>query len=87
MVTLEALASGIPVLGTAIGGTKELLEKLDKDLLLLGTDSNSISEHMLRFVDSHDYSNLSGKCRKFAEEYSWDNIVSKAEKVLYEAIA
>ena len=33
LVTVEALASGLPVLGTPIGGTREILAKLGSDHL------------------------------------------------------
>ncbi|PIU84511.1 MAG: hypothetical protein COS67_12835, partial [Deltaproteobacteria bacterium CG06_land_8_20_14_3_00_44_19] len=43
LVTLEALASGVPVLGTPIGGTKEILGRLDPKYIFRDTQPESMA--------------------------------------------
>jgi glycosyltransferase involved in cell wall biosynthesis len=83
LVTLEALACGTPVLGTPVGGIKEILGKLDQDLLFRDTDAKSIAEKILFYLSSKDLSNLGKRCRDFVvSHYSWDSIAIEYEKVL-----
>lgn len=54
--TVEALASGLVVLGTNNGATTEILEKYNHRWLINGTDKQSIYEKMLEFCNNpHDF--------------------------------
>ncbi len=87
LVTVEALASGLPVLGTPIGGTKEILSKLDPALLFdeANSDAMALTIEMWRkkYNDNPElHQKLSGQCRTFAEtNYSWDDKIDQLEKV------
>lgn len=84
LVTIESLSCGTPVLGTPIGGTKEILAGLDTRLLLEGTEPRHISERVLYFLDrKSELENLRGKCRQFiVDYYSWNGVVQNVEKIL-----
>lgn len=87
LVTLEALASGLPVLGTPVGGTKEILGNLDSRFLFKDTDPNSIATLILENYylikqNSEKWKEISIQCRNFVEQnYSWDKNIDSLEKM------
>jgi glycosyltransferase involved in cell wall biosynthesis len=93
LVTVEALASGLPVLGTPVGGTKEILAKLGSDHLFDYSATQSIANGIRNALngwakDRAMYENISQACRKVTEQhYSWDNHVSKLEDLFYSMLA
>lgn len=85
LVILEALSSGTPVLGTPIGGIKEILSKFDKRLLFDGVDPTSISKLIEYFISSDsEYKDIKGRCRDYVlKNYSWNIIATKIEDLYY----
>lgn len=85
MVTVEALASGLPVLGTPVGGTKEILALLGPEFLFADSTPASMAELILKTIemwngDSKIRRNVSQKCRQVAESYySWDTHIDQIE--------
>ena len=88
LVTVEALASGLPVMGTPVGATKEILALVDKDLLFEGTLPNSLAKGMGHFLNNPKYySQLKLKCRETAEQnYSWEKVTDQMEEELIKNI-
>ena len=89
LVTVEALASGLPVLGTPVGGTREILTRLGTDYLFEDSSPQSMARGILKALNGWAanqaaYKNISETCRKVAEDhYSWNNHVSKLEDLFY----
>jgi glycosyltransferase involved in cell wall biosynthesis len=82
LVTAEALASGLPVMGTPVGATKEILSLVDQDLLFEGTSPDSLAKGMEHYLNNPEYySQLKFKCRETAERnFSWEKVVDQTEK-------
>jgi glycosyltransferase involved in cell wall biosynthesis len=82
LVTAEALASGIPVVGTPVGATPELLVPLDRRLL--STDSSPFAiaramEEAFHFVDE----DLRQRCRRYAlAHFAWEPVMAGWEAAL-----
>jgi glycosyltransferase involved in cell wall biosynthesis len=87
LVTLEAMSSGLPVVGSPIGGTKEILGNFDSRFLFKGTDSNSIAESILENYDlikqnPQKWKEISHQCRNFVESnYSWEKNIDSLEEL------
>lgn len=80
--TVEALACGTPVVGTAVGATTEILGSLDPSLVAERAEPSSLAVTLARALD-RGHTDLRSRCRTFAEEtFSWDVTIPKWEHAL-----
>jgi asparagine synthase (glutamine-hydrolysing) len=81
LVTVEALASGCPVVATPIGANPEILNKLDPTLLSTGTSPAEIAMAVEHFLDrKKQWPDLRVQYALFARQnFSWANAVADVE--------
>lgn len=85
MATLEALSSGLPVVGTPAGATPEILGKLDSKLITKSTKADDLAHGINSFLDrsDEDKKQISLSARDLVmREYSWDRAIDELEKVV-----
>ena len=82
LVTIEALASGTPVVGTPVGGTVEILTALEPGLLAADTSPAALAERVTWWLTHRaELRALSGRCRRFAlEHYSLRTMADRVER-------
>jgi glycosyltransferase involved in cell wall biosynthesis len=83
MATVEALASGTPVVGTPVGATPELLRPLDARLIADDSGPKALTAAIARSLDLAD-SELRERCREYAcSNFAWDKVIVPWERELY----
>jgi glycosyltransferase involved in cell wall biosynthesis len=84
---VEALASGLPTLGTPVGGTKEILAHMGPEFLFADATPDSMAGLILKSMQTwttnpESYNQISRKCRKVAEKYySWNTHIERLENL------
>lgn len=83
LVTLEAMASGLPVLGTPVGGTPEILQPFAPECLLESGQPQDIAKGLMKILENRaKIAALGIQARTHVEEhYSWDRFAKGVENV------
>lgn len=85
---LEALAAGIPLVATAVGGTKELIQDQVNGLLIPAGDVSALADAMLRLFRAPDLAEklsragLSTVQNRYAPEREWGEYMSLYNQVV-----
>ncbi len=88
LVTAEAFASGLPVMGTPVGATEEILSQIDKRLLFRNTSPEALAEGIENYLKTPEvFAAMRAKCRHLAEtRYSWEAVVERTEQEFMKAV-
>lgn len=86
---LESMASGLPVVGTRIGGIPELIEDGVHGLLVPHADPNALGGAVCRLLSDPDLAARLGAAarRRAIAEFSWERIASRMEAVYVKTVS
>ncbi len=88
MSLLEAMAAGLPVVATAVGGTPEVVEGAGCGWLARPSDAASLAENMLRLMNTPDRVERGERGRKAVlERYSIHSMAGQYEELFQQLIA
>lgn len=76
IVLLEAMANGLPVVASDVGGIRDLVVEGKNGYLVQARDIGSLQEKIEKLLYEKD-SFMENYCRKFASKYDWENIYEK----------
>jgi sugar transferase (PEP-CTERM/EpsH1 system associated) len=85
---LEAMATGLPVVATRVGGNAELVEDDDTGLLVPAADSDSLARAILRYVSDPQLARRHGAAarRRVEQRFSLDRMVERYAALYQRAI-
>jgi glycogen(starch) synthase len=88
LVTLEAMASGTPVVASDTGGTREIVEHEVSGLLFPPGDAGGLAEAVLRVLRDRDFGDrLASEARSIlATRGSWSSAASRTAESYQRAI-
>lgn len=79
---LEAMALGLPVVSTGVGGIRHLLENGRSGLLVASDDDHAMAQAVLRLVAEPDLAeSLSRAARERVESLDWANVLPAWERL------
>jgi len=85
-VLLEAMAAGLPIVATRVGGLPEIVTEGENGFLVEPRNSQQLAEKiMLLLQDEEIRKGFSTNNIKKAEQYSWSKIVTSLEEVYLKA--
>jgi len=84
---IEALACGLPVVTTAVGGIPYMLEHNETGLLVPDGDVLAMVEAIIQLLQKPTLvQKLSQNGRRLAEQWDWSNIIPKWKKIFEEVL-
>ncbi|MDW8106406.1 MAG: glycosyltransferase [Armatimonadota bacterium] len=87
MSVMEAMAAGLPVVATAVGGVPELVEEGITGLLVPSEDIAALTQALQRLVDDPDLrATMGSHARRIAQERFDARVMTRAYEALYESI-
>lgn len=88
IVNLEAMACGIPIVASKIGGIPAVVKDGENGLLVPPKDSRVLADAIIYLLENENRREKMGKDgRKKAEDYSWSRIAEETERVYKRVIS
>lgn len=88
LITVEAMAAGLPVMATPIGGNKEILNTFNPSLLFKGTGSEDIAEGLMRMLANRRQLPERDQCRDHVLlYYTWESVAGRVQELFRQTLA
>lgn len=85
IVNLEAMACGIPIVSTRLGGIPDVVKNKENGLLVNPNDSESLADAILFLLKNEDIAQKMGnKGKLMVKNYSWEKIADETENIYKE---
>jgi len=86
IVNLEAMACGVPIVASEIGGVPDVVKDGENGLLVPPRDPNALADAIIYLLENEDVRRKMGeRGKEMVRDYTWERIAEKTEKV-YEAV-
>jgi N-acetyl-alpha-D-glucosaminyl L-malate synthase BshA len=87
LVLLEAMAAGVPVVATRVGGIIEIVEDGYSGILVEKEDSRGLAEGIVRVLENGELRDaLSRHGREVVKKFSWKRMGSEVDKIYDEIV-
>lgn len=87
LITVEALASGLPVAATPVGGNVEIIQPFRPELLFDGKDAGDIAAGLIQLLKRRDTWPDARSCRSYAESrFTWEQVAGEVGTILTETV-
>jgi len=86
LATLEAVASGLPILATKVNGTEELIKEGYNGFFIKREPKDIAEKINISVEDENLRKQMSRNARKTAEKYSWDEVARRTIEVYEEVM-
>ncbi|NGM84872.1 glycosyltransferase family 4 protein [Paenibacillus sp. 7124] len=87
LITTEALASGLPVMATPIGGNREILQNFRPELLFKSSSAADMAEGISHMLGNRRLLPSREECREHVlERYTWEHVADQVEAVFREVM-
>lgn len=87
IVNLEAMACGLPIVASRLGGIPEIVKDKESGLLIEPYNVNELSKCLTHLLLCEDLSKKMGdQGKKLAQSYSWDSVVKNTMEVYEDLI-
>ena len=87
IVNLEAMACGVPIVASKIGGVPDVVKDGENGLLVPPRDSEALANGIIHLLENKDVREKMGKNgREKVKEYSWERIAAETEAIYKEVV-
>jgi N-acetyl-alpha-D-glucosaminyl L-malate synthase BshA len=82
IVNLEAMASGLPIVATKVGGLPEIIKDGENGFLVEPKNPEELAEKVLSILGNNELrERITRNNKEKAKDYSWESVVEKLEEV------
>lgn len=87
LVTLQAIMNGTPVMGTPIGGNRELIGSMGSRFLFNGLTPSSLAEGLADFcINRRSYPGDEEVLDFYRQHYDWEKVLAQWEREMFEML-